>query len=494
MIRICLSVTLGRGAPSHRLAQSPARGAVPGRARCPADAVQSARPGTADVIGYGAVYPGRSRPLPSSRSTAGALRRAMGRCGGQRGRNGALSFRCHSAGAALADPSPPFRPGAVPDGPVRYPPLRVRCGAWPAKACRRRRSRWPRIHRVDAGVAIRSHFEVAPLSGLYSPSAEACGPIVEKASESSQVACARPGSLPGRGDRRYMPSDRSTLQRGVPGGDQSAWQEPTAPGGRRLPSAPRERKPALAALAVLLILGCALGTGFLVIQSGKRVAAIEISQEVGAGQRIPATAMQEVQIASNSGLSYVPWNQATQVARFYAASPIPAGTLLTNAMVASSTTSTAGPGRGGPGAQGRAAAAGPAGRPAHRHLRGQRLHRVMSRTLGTTLAANAIVIAIDTPEINSGYLGHGGRRGGAGSRGRRGGGVQRSNGIVGIAVLPNGGRGAGVASPGGAPAAPSRVRGPAAARRPAAARPSTRPPAATPGRRRPAMGRTDPWR
>ena len=171
-----------------------------------------------------------------------------------------------------------------------------------------------------------------------------------------------------------MPSDRSTLQRGAPGGDHSAWQEPTAPGGRRLPSAPRERKPALAALAVLLILGCALGTGFLVIQSGKRVAAIEISQQVGAGQRIPATAMQEVQIASNSGLSYVPWNQATQVARFYAANPIPAGTLLTNAMVSSSTTSTAGRDRGGPGAQGRAAAPGPAGRPAHRHLRGQRLH------------------------------------------------------------------------------------------------------------------------
>ena len=76
-----------------------------------------------------------------------------------------------------------------------------------------------------------------------------------------------------------MPSDRSTLQRGQPGGpeQQPFWPEPTSPAGRRLPSAPRERKPALAALAVLLIVGCALGTGLLVVQSGKRVAAIEVS-------------------------------------------------------------------------------------------------------------------------------------------------------------------------------------------------------------------------
>ena len=82
---------------------------------------------------------------------------------------------------------------------------------------------------------------------------------------------------------------------------------------------------ALAALAVLLILGGALGAGFLVLQSGKRVAAIEISQPVGAGQQIPLSAMQEVQIASGTGLSYVPWNEASQVAHFYAVGRDPAG-------------------------------------------------------------------------------------------------------------------------------------------------------------------------
>ncbi len=293
-----------------------------------------------------------------------------------------------------------------------------------------------------------------------------------------------------------MPSDRSTLQRGAPGGDHSAWQEPTAPGGRRLPSAPRERKPALAALAVLLILGCALGTGFLVIQSGKRVAAIEISQEVGAGQRIPATAMQEVQIASNSGLSYVPWNQAAQVARFYAASPIPAGTLLTNAMVASSTTSTA-----GRALEGLALKDGqlPRGLQVGQHID---IYEVSDSTQqcpghpGSTLAPNAIVIAIDTPEINSGTsamedvevaLAPGGRR----ARWR----ATPPTASWASPCCPTAGVVPGRPTPAGTAvrAAPSPVRAPAAAR-PPAARPRTRPPADSPGRRRPAMGPTDPWR
>jgi hypothetical protein len=134
------------------------------------------------------------------------------------------------------------------------------------------------------------------------------------------------------------------MQRGpAPGIDQQgAWPQPTMPTGRRVPSAPRERKPALAALAVLLILGGALGAGFLVLQSGKRVAAIEISQQIGVGQQIPLSAMQEVQIASGTGLSYVPWSEASQVAQFYAATAIPPRTLLTNAMVGQAGNVTAG--------------------------------------------------------------------------------------------------------------------------------------------------------
>jgi len=133
-----------------------------------------------------------------------------------------------------------------------------------------------------------------------------------------------------------MPSDRGTIQRGLaseaPG--QGTWPEATAPSSRRLPTARRERKPVLAACALLLIIGGALAAGLLVVQSGKRVTAIEIIQPVGAGQRIPSGAMQPVQVASGTGLDYVPWAEASQVTRFYAATAIPPGTLLTSAMVA----------------------------------------------------------------------------------------------------------------------------------------------------------------
>jgi hypothetical protein len=141
-----------------------------------------------------------------------------------------------------------------------------------------------------------------------------------------------------------MPSDRGTLQRGLTSDahDQGKWQEAVVPPSRRLPSARRERKPALAAFALLLIVGGALSAGLLVIQSGKRVAAIEISQQVGAGQQIPPSAMTEVQVTSGSGLGYVPWSEASQVAHFFAATTIPPGTLLTSAMVAQASGVTAG--------------------------------------------------------------------------------------------------------------------------------------------------------
>jgi len=141
-----------------------------------------------------------------------------------------------------------------------------------------------------------------------------------------------------------MPSDRGTMQRGLTSStqDQGIWPEAVAPASRRLPSARRERKPALAAFALLLIAGGALAAGLLVVQSGQRAAAIEISQQVGAGQRIPLSAMQPVPVASGTGLDYVAWAQASQVARFFAATTIPPGTLLTSAMVARASGVTAG--------------------------------------------------------------------------------------------------------------------------------------------------------
>jgi len=139
-----------------------------------------------------------------------------------------------------------------------------------------------------------------------------------------------------------MVSDRGTLPRGAVADQQASWAEPTAPGGRRMPSAPRERKPALAALAVLLVALGAVAAGYLVISAGHRVGAVEITQEVGQGQQIPASAIKEVEIASNSGVNYVAWQYANRVAGVFAAVQIPAGTLLTSAMTTATSNLTAG--------------------------------------------------------------------------------------------------------------------------------------------------------
>lgn len=105
-----------------------------------------------------------------------------------------------------------------------------------------------------------------------------------------------------------------------------------------MPSAPRERKPALAALAVILIIGGAAAAGLLVTKSSHRVAAIEITQQIQQGEQIPESAMTEVQIASDSGVKYVSWAFVNQVPQYFAANSIPAGTLLNNGMVAKTRT------------------------------------------------------------------------------------------------------------------------------------------------------------
>src|SRR3954452_9277721 len=96
--------------------------------------------------------------------------------------------------------------------------------------------------------------------------------------------------------------------------------------GQRLPVPPRERKPALAALAVLLILGGALTSAYLVMASGQRVSAIRVAQPVAAGQRIPQSALEEVQIG-DTGVQFVNWSERLNVSRYYASVPLVKGAL-----------------------------------------------------------------------------------------------------------------------------------------------------------------------
>jgi hypothetical protein len=132
-----------------------------------------------------------------------------------------------------------------------------------------------------------------------------------------------------------MASDRGTLSRSAGLGDQQgSWVEPTAAHSRRLPSAPRERKPALFALAILLVALGAGAAGLLVIRASAHVEAIEIVQQVNAGAQMPGSAMEEVGVSAGSAVLYVPWSDAAQVEQYFAATTIPPGTLLTRAMVA----------------------------------------------------------------------------------------------------------------------------------------------------------------
>lgn len=83
--------------------------------------------------------------------------------------------------------------------------------------------------------------------------------------------------------------------------------------GDRLPAPPRERKPALAALAVLLILVGALGATTLVMRAGDRVEAVLVTERVPAGQPIPESAITSVLVAEDSTVSYVKWAQRGQL-------------------------------------------------------------------------------------------------------------------------------------------------------------------------------------
>jgi hypothetical protein len=129
-------------------------------------------------------------------------------------------------------------------------------------------------------------------------------------------------------------NDRGTLSRG--GVQQDPWVGPTAPAGRRLPSTPRERKPALAVLAVLLIVGGALAAGLVVVRSGQRVGAIEITAPVTAGELVPASAMSEVMVPGDTGVRYVAWREESVVAQWYATENIAEGTLLDQGMISQS--------------------------------------------------------------------------------------------------------------------------------------------------------------
>ncbi|KAF4405101.1 hypothetical protein [Streptomyces lycii] len=123
-----------------------------------------------------------------------------------------------------------------------------------------------------------------------------------------------------------------TQERTASGGGRAGGS--AQPVGERLPSAPRERKPALAALAVLLILVGALGATVLVLRAGERIEVVKITEEVPVGKPVPASAMESVMVAQDSGVDYVKWAQKDLVTEKYrTATPLVEGSLLVGSML-----------------------------------------------------------------------------------------------------------------------------------------------------------------
>lgn len=130
-----------------------------------------------------------------------------------------------------------------------------------------------------------------------------------------------------------------TRERSAAGGTPPGMPASTAgaPGGERLPVARRERKPALAALAVLLILVGALGATVLVMRAGDRVGAVKLTKAVAAGGVISQDDITEVMVADDPGVLYVKWSQRGVLSGYHAQTDLVAGTVLVGQMLGEKT-------------------------------------------------------------------------------------------------------------------------------------------------------------
>ncbi|MEV8319009.1 RcpC/CpaB family pilus assembly protein [Streptomyces sp. NPDC059900] len=105
--------------------------------------------------------------------------------------------------------------------------------------------------------------------------------------------------------------------------------------GERLPAPPRERKPALAALAVLLILVGALGATVLVLRAGDRVEVVKVTAEIPAGETVSGDNVTSVMVADDASINYVKWDQLEGLKKLKATNTIPKGAVAVGEMFSS---------------------------------------------------------------------------------------------------------------------------------------------------------------
>ncbi|BAW94111.1 SAF domain protein [Actinomyces sp. Chiba101] len=104
----------------------------------------------------------------------------------------------------------------------------------------------------------------------------------------------------------------------------------------RLPKPPRERRPLLAAFAVLLIVGGALLAGMLAMRADERVDVVVAARTIAAGQSITAEDLTTTPVSATvSGL--VPADSASTIIGSRARTEISAGQLVDTSQIATGT-------------------------------------------------------------------------------------------------------------------------------------------------------------
>ena len=99
----------------------------------------------------------------------------------------------------------------------------------------------------------------------------------------------------------------------------------------RLPSRGRDRRPALAALALLLVLLGALGSALIAYRSGHRTDVLVAARDIPAGQRITAQDLTVARVASDNASVADATSKGAYVGS-YATTTVPKGTLINGRM------------------------------------------------------------------------------------------------------------------------------------------------------------------
>jgi len=108
--------------------------------------------------------------------------------------------------------------------------------------------------------------------------------------------------------------------------------QPSQQMGDRLPVPPRERRPALAALALLLIVGGAAISGLVMLRTDERTPVLVFARNVATGQQIEPADLAVTRVAAD-GLRLIPAEQKNQVIGRYVGVSVPAGTLVNTGML-----------------------------------------------------------------------------------------------------------------------------------------------------------------